>query len=249
MILLDTDHVNVEPRLTDSGEEVLVTNVYAHRGASAELPENTLPAFARAMELGAFGVELDVHLTRDGIPVVIHDDTVDRTTDGVGAVADLDAVEVIRLDAGDGARVPLLDDVLDLFGDRLHLDIEVKAAAAADAVLKAISRRPALQFAVSSFDHDVLRHLRSRSRGVDLWPLTHAASDGVLETAAELGAPCIAMKDDFVNREIVDYLRSWSLGAWVWTVNDASRAAELKAMGVVGICTDDPDILLRAGRN
>ncbi len=223
-----------------------VSKIYAHRGASAELPENTLPAFARAIELGAFGIELDVHLTRDGIPVVIHDETVDRTTDGAGALADLDAVDVARLDAGQGAPVPTLDDVLNLVGDRMHVDIEVKAAAAADAVLLAASRQPALRFAVSSFDLDVLRHLRRQSLEIELWPLTVGAADDVLDTAAALGAPCIAMHDAFVTREIVDYLRSRGLGAWVWTVNDARRAADLEAMGVVGICTDDPAQLLRS---
>lgn len=226
-----------------------MARIYAHRGASAELPENTLPAFARAVELGAYGIELDIHLTRDGKPVVIHDKAVDRTTDGAGPVADFEYLDLVRLDAGGGAKIPSLEEVLDLVGDGLHIDIEVKAAAAADAVLRVASSRPALRFAVSSFDHDVLHHLRSQSPETELWPLAHAASDDTLDAAAKLGSRCIAIHDAFINQEIVEYLRTRGIEAWVWTVNDHERAAELVALGVAGICTDDPALLLRQTGN
>lgn len=219
--------------------------IYAHRGASAELPENTLPAFARAIEVGAFGIELDVHLTRDGIPVVIHDETVDRTTNGTGAIADFDLAELTRLDAGDGSIIATLDQVLDLVGEALHIDIEVKAAAAADAVLLVTTARPALRFAVSSFDHDVLRHVRGKAPGLELWPLTIGATDNALATAAELESPYLAIHEGFVNSDIMAYLKSRSLEAWVWTVNDPERAAQLASLGVAGICTDDPARLVR----
>lgn len=221
--------------------------IYAHRGASLELPENTLPAFARAIEAGAYGIELDVHLTRDGIPVVIHDETVDRTTNGTGALADLDSTELTLLDAGNGSRIPTLDQVLDLVHDSVHVDIEVKAAKAADAVLRATARRPALRFAVSSFDHDVLRHVRRRAPGIELWPLTVGATDDALVTAAQLGSPYLAIHAGFVNDDIVAYLRVQGLEAWVWTVNDPERATDLTRLGVAGICTDDPERLLRPG--
>ncbi len=223
-----------------------MTRIYAHRGASAELPENTLPAFARAIELGVYGIELDVHLSHDQVPVVIHDETVDRTTDGAGPIADLDLADLARLDAGGGSAVPTLDQVLDLVSDAAHIDIEVKAGPAAEAVLRATSLRPALRFAISSFDHDVLRHLRGREPGIDLWPLTIGASDEAMATAEELGSPCLAIHDGFINEEIVQYLRGRGLQAWVWTVNDADRAARLTGMGIAGICTDDPGRLLRA---
>src|SRR6187200_2440153 len=106
-----------------------MVTIYGHRGASAELPENTLPAFALAKELGAYGIELDVHLSRDGVPVVIHDESVDRTTNGSGDVANLDLASLRQLDAGNGATIPTLIEVLDVVGDTLHVDIEVKAAA------------------------------------------------------------------------------------------------------------------------
>ena len=221
--------------------------IYAHRGASAEQPENSLPAFIRALERGVHGIELDVHLSRDGVPMVIHDETVDRTTNGTGAVADLALAELTLLDAGHGTRIPTLDDVLDVIGNFVHVDIEVKAAAAADAVLVATARRPAPRFAVSSFNHDVLRHLRRRNTEIELWPLTVGATDESLAAAVDLGSRYLAIHEEFVNEDIVTYLRSRGLAAWVWTVNDPQRAAVLSALGVAGICTDDPDRLLRAG--
>src|SRR5687768_11162146 len=107
--------------------------VYGHRGAAAEFPENSLAGFRRALELGIEGIELDVHLSKDGVPVIIHDETVDRTTNAEGAVADFTVEELRGLDAGDGEYVPTLAEVLDLVGDRLLVDIEIKANAAGEA--------------------------------------------------------------------------------------------------------------------
>ena len=89
-------------------------SIYAHRGVSAHLPENTLAAFSRAIELGVDGIELDVHLSADGIPVVIHDDTADRTTNGTGNISEFTAHQLGLLDAGDGQFVPTLAQVLNL---------------------------------------------------------------------------------------------------------------------------------------
>jgi glycerophosphoryl diester phosphodiesterase len=226
-----------------------VSKIYAHRGASAELPENTLTAFARAVELGADGIELDVHLSKDGVAVVIHDETLDRTTNGSGNVADLTLAELQSLDAGNGAPIPTLAQVLELASGKLHVDIEVKAALAADAVLEETARHENLEFAISSFIHDVLRHVRSVDETVELWPLTPVMSDVVIETALALGAPQIAIYEKFLNAEIVSYARSRGLDCWVWTVNDPDEAEAFAAMGVVGICTDDPAALLgRFGR-
>ncbi len=244
MIVLDTIHVNVVKLDWRKIEGFNMARIYAHRGASAEIPENTLPAFSRAVELGAYGIELDVHLSRDGIPVVIHDETVERTTDGIGAVAKLDLVQLRQLDAGNGSTIPTLTEVLDLIGDRLHVDIEVKAAAAADAVVREAGARPSLRFAISSFNHDVLHHVRDVSPSIELWPLTVGATEETLAAADKLNAPCIAIYDRFVNVEIIDFVRARGKECWVWTVNDSERAAELETLGVAGICTDDPATLM-----
>ena len=216
-----------------------MTTVYAHRGASAEFPENTLAAFRRALELGVDGIELDVHVSADGVPMVIHDATVDRTTNGVGAVSMLTCQELQSLDAGAGERIPTLGEVLDLVGSRLRIDIEVKADAAADAVLQEVGRRR-LRWLISSFDWDVLRYVRTRQPDAELWPLTVGASDDAIGVAKELGSPALAISHRGLDADIAAYLREIGLGFWVWTVNDPDMAAAISSWGAIGICTDDP---------
>lgn len=220
--------------------------VYAHRGASTECPENTLGAFRRALEVGAFGIELDVHLSKDRVAVVIHDDTVDRTTNGSGAVAEMTLAELNELEAAAGERIPTLGDVLDLIGSRCIVDIEVKAAAAAEVVLREAGRRNGLQWTMSSFDHDVLRFARSMSSVVELWPLVARVDCNALATARELRSPVLALNERSVTRPTVDKLKAEGIGVWAWTVNDPDRARTLASWNVHGICTDDPGAIARA---
>jgi len=213
--------------------------VYAHRGASAEHPENTLAAFRRALDLRVAGIELDVHLSRDGVPMVIHDATVDRTTNGNGGVVELTREELQAFDAGNGERIPTLGEVLDLVGNRLHVDIEVKANAAGEAVLREVAGRD-LRWLISSFDWDVLRYVRSRRPDVELWPLTMGATDDAIAVAKELGAPALAIWHEALDADIAAHLKEQGLGFWPWTVNEPERAETLAGWGAIGICTDDP---------
>jgi len=241
MIDFDTICVKVVDRWAPVSQygETKMAKVYAHRGASAELPENTLSAFRRALELGVEGIELDVHLSKDGVPMVIHDATVDRTTNGAGAVADLTRAELQALDAGNGERVPTLGEVLDLVGDRLHVDTEIKANAAGEAVLREVEGRD-MRWLISSFDWDVLRYVRSRRDDVVLWPLTIGATEDAIAVAKEIGAPALAIWQKAVDADVVAHLREQGLGFWPWTVNDPELAGTLVGWGAIGICTDDP---------
>jgi len=224
-------------------------NVYAHRGASLECPENTMRAFRRALKLKVNGIELDVHLSSDGFPVVIHDATVDRTTDGAGAVAAMTLADLKELDAGEGERIPTLAEVIDFVGSAVHVDIEVKAGAAAEVVLQEAGRRLDLRWAMSSFDHDVLRFARNRSTDIELWPLMTKLSDEGLATALDLESPLIAIDDRTLTQELVESLIDINLGIWVWTVNEPQRARTLAAWGVAGVCTDDPRSIIDAVRS
>ena len=104
----------------------MTPKIIAHRGASADAPENTLAAFQLALDQGADGIELDVMLSKDRQLVVIHDDLVDRTTNGTGRVQDLTLAELRALDAGQGEKIPTLDEVLTRFGGKLLINIELK---------------------------------------------------------------------------------------------------------------------------
>lgn len=151
-----------------------MTAIFAARGAKRIAPENTLPAFAAALEMGVDGIELDVHLSRDGRLVVIHDETLDATTNGHGPVSALTAAELAALDAGSHfdpafapVGVPTLDEVMDLVDDRCVVNIEVKTAdplggAAVEPLLDFLRMRQLFdQVIVSSFNPVSLIRLRS----------------------------------------------------------------------------------------
>jgi glycerophosphoryl diester phosphodiesterase len=222
-----------------------VTAVYAHRGASTEYPENTLAAFRRALELSAGGIELDVHLSADGVPMVIHDWTVDRTTDRFGLVSEMTFDELQSLNAGEGEKIPTLGQVLDLIGDKLCVNIEVKANEAGAAVLRELQGRntPAL---ILSFDWNVLRYVRSQDADVVIWPIAIAATDEAINVARDLRAPALAILHKAIDEDIVAQLKEQGLGLWVWTVNDQQRARIYADWGVIGICTDDPVTIQQA---
>ncbi|MBI4497497.1 MAG: glycerophosphodiester phosphodiesterase [Chloroflexi bacterium] len=139
------------------------TLVIGHRGAPRRAPENTLASFAAALDLGVDGVEFDVHLSRDGIPVVIHDPTLERTTNGHGLVSDLTLAELRSLDAGAGERIPTLREVVDLVRGNVELQVEIKGTtpgmvAATVAVLRESGMLDATL--VTSFHHALVREVR-----------------------------------------------------------------------------------------
>lgn len=216
--------------------------IYGHRGAPAEFPENTMAGFRRAMDLGVYGIELDVHLSKDGVAVVCHDETLDRTTDAKGAIADYTVAELREVDAGEGEYVPTLLEVLELVGDSLHVDIEVKANAAGATVLEDVRNVPNLRWLVSSFDWDVLRYVRSQDTDADLWVLTMGATEDAIETYHDLGAGALAIWQKAVDEDVAKFLNEQSIPWWPWTVNDPDQARDMFKWGAIGICTDNPAI-------
>lgn len=220
--------------------------VSAHRGASAELPENTLAAFRAALDHGADGFELDVALSADGVAVVLHDDTVDRTTDGVGPVTALTAADLRALDAGRGEHVPTLDEVLALAAGRAEVNVEIKDPEAAAAVATVVKGHPDLTFFVSSFRWGALAEMRALDGSVRLYPLVASVSelDAALAFAVEVGAAGLSVWENGLTAAHVDRIHAAGLQVFVWTVNDPVRAAELIAVGADALCTDDPAALL-----
>jgi glycerophosphoryl diester phosphodiesterase len=210
--------------------------IYGHRGASRTHPENTLPAFAEAVRLGADGVELDIHCTADGVPVIIHDRSLKRTA-GLDRNVDELGLKDLREIA---PQIPTLDEVFELVGDRLHFDLEVKQAGIVPQMLEVIDRHPGLRWAVSSFDWDVIRGFRSLRPEADLWLLGMALDDAMLTAAREVGASTLALYDPSVIADTVPLARAAGYEVMVWTVNDVARGAKLQGWGVSAICTDTP---------
>ena len=212
-----------------------------HRGAPRERRENTLPAFAAALALGADAIELDVHLTRDGIAIV-HHDPVPRVTGADGAperrsfpqLAFAD-VESMRLEGDE--RIPTLESVLALAAGRATVYVEIKDARAVAESVRVITRSGA-SCAVHSFDHRVARD--ARALAPDL-PVGLLSSSYLLDTAGTLraaGARDWWQEWRFIDAALVRQVHDAGGRVVAWTVNDADAAARLVALGVDALCTD-----------
>ena len=227
--------------------------IIAHRGGRDWAPENTLAAFRKSVELGVDGVEFDVHRCATGELVVIHDDDLQRTTNGVGLVKDSSWPELKRLSAGSWfdksfreERVPLLTEVLDLMQPGMLVDIELKNSpigyeAIEEDLLSVIAPyRERLNLAVSSFDHHCLRRLRALDSSIDIGVLCAANLIDVAEYAAKFKAKYYIQDYDCLMPETVYEARQAGLQVIVWTVNDLYGWQKLIELGVDGICTDHP---------
>ena len=210
-----------------------------------------MAAFSLAVECGVDGIELDIHLTSDGVPVVIHDDTLERTTDGTGLVADVSSSHVALLDAGAwfdpgfaGESVPALDDVLKVFAGQVVLNLEIKDFSAGMEVLDALKKYSNVGVVVSSFDARVLQQLRAEDSGL---PLAVLFAEGnwrhFVRLAEDLSARSFHPAVDMVKRPLLAACDAAGLPVHVWTVDDPSVARSLLRAGVSGVFTNDPVVL------
>jgi glycerophosphoryl diester phosphodiesterase len=231
---------------------------FAHRGARIQAPENTLPAFKRAAELGADGIELDVHLSLDSIPVVIHDGYVDKTTDGSGPVGRKSLAELGRLDAGAwfspqsaGTRIPTLEEVLDEVGQQLLINIELKAGGPGSRLVENVVdvvRRSGMTRRVmfSSFDLPLLRQARRLAPEIPVGYLYVSALFFPMLRgwiARSMLGPHEAHHPHFssVNERYMAWARKHKLRVHVWTVNEVDDIRRMTALGVDMIMSDYPD--------
>ena len=229
--------------------------IYAHRGVSAHLPENTLSAFCAAIALGVDGIELDVHLSADQIPMVIHDETADRTTNGTGSIREFTARQLGLLDAGGGQFVPTLAQVLKLVTGKLQVNIEIKDPTSVHAVLAVIAGHPGLDWFCSSTQFSVLEQMRLLAPDSDCQPATvglaiDTGGGGSLQEAINFASlhnsTGISVWEGILDRSSVDLIQARGLKVWAWTVNDTARARVLASLGVDALCTDDPELIRHA---
>jgi glycerophosphoryl diester phosphodiesterase len=230
----------------------------AHRGASGRAPENTHAAFAAALALGARAIELDVQLSADGELVVIHDETLDRTTDGTGPVGDRTAAELVRLDAGAwfgpeyrGERIPRLADVLAQLGAHPGgpplLNVEVKSARDHGAIEPKLAALVAAEDAAawvvcSSFHWAMLRALRAAAPWARLGVLCDEdPRPRGLAVAAEVGAEAVIPGRRWVDAGVVAAAHARGYAVWVWTVNEPGEMRRLAALGVDAVFSDFPE--------
>lgn len=238
------------------------TLVFGHRGAKAYAPMNTIPAYELAYEQGAVGIELDVHRSKDGYPVIVHNFTVDETTDSEGDVTQKTLAELKALDAGSwfsdkfkGVQIPTLDEVFETVGKQLLVNVEIKfevreteTDGVEQVVADCIHRHDmTARVIVSSFNPYTLKRFREIMPKVMIGFLY--GSDVEMDIFS-------AMKDylhearhpehDMIDEVYMAWAKEQNYYVNTWTVNDPDRAKELQRLGINCIITDMPDVILDA---
>ncbi len=214
-----------------------------HRGAIGYVAENTLASFQKAMDLGCDGVELDVHLSADNEIMVIHDDTIDRTTLEKGFVNTIATTKLQQL------GVPTLSEVLDLVNKRCLVNIEIKDTKATDFVVKLIQNYISennwtySDFIISSFDWSVLESIHSTNSQIALGVLTENTLEEALIFAQKINAYSIHPYYQLLTKEKVTLYQDNGFLLFPWTVNETHEIEKLKTFTVNGIISDFPDRL------
>jgi glycerophosphoryl diester phosphodiesterase len=231
----------------------------AHRGANAFAPENTLPAFLKAHELGATWVEFDVMLAACGEAIVIHDDTLDRTTDGIGNVCDHPYSYLKTLDAGSwfslefaNTRIPTFQEVIKLLQQqKMAANVEIKAVpgqeeAVVIKVLEDIRQHwtaDMLPPLISSFSMPILYHVRKLAPNALIGVLIHEWFDGWENTCRELHCASVNVNEEILTRDKIQQIQSMQKLILSYTVNTVDRARALFMQGVAAVFTDEFPIL------
>ncbi|GAQ62843.1 glycerophosphodiester phosphodiesterase [Streptomyces scabiei] len=217
-----------------------------HRGVMGVEPENTLRSFVAADRAGLDVIELDLHLSKDGALVVMHDADVDRTTDGTGPIADKTLAELRALDAGRGERVPTFEEVLDAV--RAPLQAEIKDTAAARALAEVMLRRDLVgRVEVLSFHDEAVAEIARLVPGVRTALVASRYGPDVVDRAVAAGAATLVLNIRRLTLEVVEKARKANLRIIGWVVNTQDHLRLVRALQLDGATTDYPDIK-RTGR-
>lgn len=231
----------------------------AHRGWSGKAPENTMTAIRLALAEPAIrGIEIDVQLSRDGVPVLIHDFTLERTTTGRGLVMDHTLEELRKLDAGSwfnerfaGERIPTLEEVLQVVKGRCTLNIELKATSdmypgIAEKVLELLERHEMKQeVCITSFDHDLIRQVRELDATVETGLIVMGRPVLMLEQLEAAGANILSMGYPYLTRELACEALEKGYKVIAWTIDEPSHIRTVMSWHPdVQICTNHPDRML-----
>ncbi|MGB7910954.1 MAG: glycerophosphodiester phosphodiesterase family protein [Desulfobaccales bacterium] len=223
--------------------------ITGHRGAPQEAPENTLLSFRRALKLGVAAVELDVQLTREGRLAVIHDETLDRTTNGRGLVKDFTLAELKRLDAGKGEAIPTLEEVLELVRNRAGLLVELKQREAAAALLEFFRRERAFEAArVISFWHPALKAMKEAEPRLKTGALMVGCPADPAGLARAAGADVLVLNYHFLDQELAEAARRHKIKVIAWNIDDPEILGDYLAMNLEAICTNRPREIMERWR-
>lgn len=218
-----------------------------HRGAKGYLAENTLESFQWAINFGVDGIELDVHLSADGQIFVIHDETVNRTTNGTGFIKDLPTIELQQLRIENQFKIPLLQQVFDFVNRRCLINIELKAGETAQPVVDLISKYVLehgwhyADFLISSFDWPALQFVRDLNKEIPIGVLTATDLELAVAFAKFINAETIHPYFHLLTSENTFEMQQQNLKVFSWTINEKQDIQKIKSFKVNGIITDFPD--------
>jgi glycerophosphoryl diester phosphodiesterase len=222
-----------------------MVNIMGHRGAPYYEPENTLRSFRRALKMGVAALELDVQLTRDGRLAVIHDETVDRTTNGKGRVKDFTLTELQTLDAGKGERVPALEDVVDLAQGQAHLVVELKQPDAALPLLRFFQERRLFAFAhVISFWHAVVLAMKEAEPLLKTGILMVGCPADPAGLARAARADALVLQYTYVTPELAAAAHAAGVQVHVWNIDSVETLKPYLTMNLDSIGSNRPDVLI-----
>ncbi|OPX55319.1 glycerophosphoryl diester phosphodiesterase [Oceanospirillum multiglobuliferum] len=220
---------------------------FAHRGAMADAPENTLLAIELAIRSGAKWIEIDI-IAHQGNLLVIHDLTLDRTTNGSGWVKDHTMAQLMRFDAGMGQRIPLLEEVLNLVAGRVSLNIELKSKGCAG-LLAVLLTKPIFSalkpdLLVSSFDHNELLLFQKSCPDVDLGLLVYGVPLSLNAAIGVLKIRSLHISAEFIDEPLIKEAKAKGLEVYIYTVNEISHLNNLKHLPIDGVFTDHSQLWL-----
>lgn len=223
--------------------------IFGHRGAAGLAAENTLESIAVALQYGVDGIEIDVHCCKSGELVVIHDETLDRTTNGKGSVANYTLQELQQFTTSEGFLIPTLDQVLDLIDAKCVLNVELKGentAAPTIALLEKHIKNSNWQyedFILSSFDPPQLFEVKMITANFKVGVLTEQNIANALHIARELNAFSVHPPITFLTQDAVKRAKEQGYKVYVWTVNTKTQIEQSKIWKVDGILTDFPNFV------
>jgi glycerophosphoryl diester phosphodiesterase len=219
--------------------------VTSHRGAGSLEPENTLRAIRRAIALGVDQIEIDVQLTKDGHLILMHDPAVDRTTNGSGKIAELTCAEIRQLDAGNGERVPTLDEALALVNGKVILQIELKGQGTAQPTVSAVINAGREDYVVlTSFIHQELENAHRLNPRLQLGALWGRLPVDVMQQTKQLAAGALHIWHEFVDQHLVTEAHTQGLLVRAWNTSKEEDMRRLITLGVDAIGSDRPDVLI-----
>jgi len=219
--------------------------ITSHRGAGSLEPENTLRAMQRAIALGVDQIETDAQLTRDGYLVLMHDPTVDRTTNGTGKVAKLTFAEIRQLNAGHGERIPTLQEALALTRGKVVLQIELKGPGTALPVVQAVEAADAVdQVILTSFKHQWLVEAQAQNPKLHTGALWGRLPTDSVQQTQQLGLHALHIWHEFIDEQLVKDAHERGLLVRAWNTEKEDDMRRLIGLGVDAIGSDRPDLLL-----